>query len=106
MGTGMTTSQALIEIADGIAAALNEQTVAATNKSIPKRIEFLAAQCAGLSTYAAEKAHKIARLAEIFYSERRHESYPGGAQALWQEITHELLKRITQDAQTRKNHGD
>lgn len=106
MGTGKTTSQALVEIAEGIASALKDQPYAAENKFIPNRIRALAAQCAAHSTYAAEKAYEIAQLAEIFYSERRHEKHQGGAPALWNDMNHTLLKRITQEAEDRKKHGD
>lgn len=100
------TSEILNKIAAEIESALNEQDYASPNEYIPKRIRFLAAQLSSRDRYAAEKAYKIAELATIFYSSRKHAKYPGGPKALWAEMTYDLLERIRSQANTRQFHGD
>lgn len=102
----MKTSEVLIKIASEIESALNEQDFASPNDHIPKRVRFLAAQLSGHDRYAAEKAYKIAELASIFYSARKHAKYRGGPEALWAEMTFDLLGRIRSQASARQVHGD
>lgn len=106
MGTDINTSTVLLKIADEIEAVLNEGQIPTPNLVIPKRIRFLAAQIAAHDRYSAEKAYRIAELADIFYSARKHSKYPGGHTALWHEMTCDLLGRIRNQAGTRQFHGD
>jgi hypothetical protein len=106
MGTDMKTSAVIEQVAAQIEAALNGQPYAAANASIPRRVRFLAAQLSGRDHYAAEKAYRIAELAQQFYSARKHAKYPGGAEALWAEMTHDLLGRIRSQARSREAGGD
>ena len=100
------TSEVLIQVVREIEDALNEQSVAGPNERIPKRVRFLASQLSGRDRYAAEKAYKIVELAGIFYSTRRHAKYSGGADALWAEMTYDLLNRIRSQARTHEAQGD
>jgi len=100
------TSEVLTQVASEIEAELKKQSYAAPNESIPRRIRFLAGQLSGHDHYAAEKAYKIAELAGIFYSARKHAKYRGGPEALWSEMTFSLLGRIRSQAITRQAHGD
>lgn len=99
-------SEVILKIAAEIESVLNEHPIAIANPSIPKRIGFLATRLNGVDNYAAGKAHKIAQLAEIFYSDRKHKKYAGGAEALWSEMTFGLLNVIKSHAHLRKEHGD
>lgn len=85
---------------------LNEHPFAIANPCIPIRIGFLATRLSGVDNYAAGKARKISQLAEIFYSDRKHKKYAGGAEALWSEMTFSLLNAIKSQARLHKEHGD
>ena len=97
-------SEIITDVAAEIEAELNKQASAYPNQTIPNRIRFLAAQLSGYDHYAAEKAYQIAGLAAIFYSDRKHTKYPGGSNAIWYEMTFDLLGRIKSQARTRKEH--
>jgi hypothetical protein len=102
----MKTSERIVKVAAEIEAALNEYPIPVPNQVIPNRIRFLAAQLSGYDHYAAEKAYKIAELASIFYSARKHTKYRGGSDALWTEMTFDLLSRIRSQARNREAAGD
>lgn len=100
------TSEVLIRVASEIEAVLHEHPIATPSEFVPRRIRFLAAQLSGCDSYASEKAFKIAELAGIFYSARKHAKYRGGPDALWTEMTYDLLGRIRSQASTREAQGD
>ncbi len=102
----MKTSEVIFQVASDIEAELNKQSMPGPNETIPKRVRFLAAQLSGRDSYAAEKAYKIAELAGIFYSARKHGKYPGGYQALWTDMTYDLIGRIRSQGRVREGHGD
>lgn len=106
IGTDIKTSENILKIALEIEAVLNDYPFSTPNHFIPQRIRFLAAKLNAFDHYAAEKAYKIAERADSFYSARKHAKYPGGAEALWSEMTFDLLGRIKSQAQVRKDHGD
>lgn len=59
-----------------------------------RHVKFLCnSLCLG-DPYIAEKAGEIAYLAERFYSVRKHNSYPGGADGIYNKIVHSLVGRI------------
>lgn len=100
------TSQVIFRVASEIETELNKQSMPGPNTSIPKRVRFHAAALSGRDSYAAEKAYRIAELAGIFYSARKHWKYPGGHQALWTDMTYDLLGRIRSQGRVREGHGD
>jgi hypothetical protein len=102
----MKTSQKIIKAAAEIEAALKTYPMPLPNQAIPNRIRFLAAQLSGCDRYAAENAYKIAELASIFYSARKHMEYNGGSDVLWTEMTIELINRIRNQAKSREAVGD
>jgi len=64
------------------------------NPKALSRIRFLAAQMSGRDSYISEKASRLAELAGVFYSERRHARHQGGASGLLTEIAYDLPNRI------------
>jgi hypothetical protein len=100
------TSELILKIAAQIEEVLNKNPIAAPNDFVPVRIRFLASHLGARDHYAAEKVFKIAELATIFYSARKHTKYRGGSDALWVEMTYDLINRIRSQANTRNAHGD
>ncbi len=102
----MKTSESIIQAVSEIERILNANPAAASNPFVPRQIRFIANQLGGHDTYAAEKAHRIAELSEIFYSARKHMKYPGGAASLRAEMIFDLIERMRSQAQARKTNND
>ena len=97
----MNTSDEIESVAAAIETLLHANRLAVANTSMPARIKFLAARLSSCDHDAAEKAYEIASLASIFYSARKHMTYPGGSERLWAQMTFELLGRIRGRARSR-----
>lgn len=68
----------------------------------PQRLSAAVVHCRrlrGYGGYVGEKAAKIERLAACFFSNRRHEQCPGGADAIKASITEQLLEGIREEAE-------
>ena len=106
MGTDIKTSEFLLNIVAQIKTLLEENPVATPNPSVVNRLNFLASQASAKDQYAARHIYKIAELADIFYSDRKHEKYRGGADRLWAAMTFDHLGRIKSQASNREMKGD
>lgn len=82
---------------------LNRHDYAEPNPNAVRRLRFLAAQLAGIDAYIGEKAARIASLADIFYSDRKHLRHPGGAKSLHTEMSYDLPNRIRGQINTLKS---
>lgn len=102
----MKTSEKIDEIANEIGELLGKNRIPAPNAHVIQQIRFLASQLSAIDTYAAGKAYDIFDKAEIFYSQRKHWKYQGGTDKLYVDMTFDLLNRIKQQAETRRNSGD
>ena len=100
------TSDQITKIADEIEKVLQENDMPAANQTAINRLRFLAQELHGVDNYTAEKAHKIARHAEQFYSTRKHENYRGGADQLYTDMKFDLLRRIRGQAENRQAVND
>ena len=84
-------SAQLQRLVDDVEKLLRENDLAIPNPYVPKRIRFLATMMRPLNGYAGRKCDDIAYKADIFYSDRKHKNYQGGADALYAEMTFSLL---------------
>ena len=78
----------ILGVAAEIESVLSDNDLSIANPMAIKRLEFLATSMAGIDHYAYRKASKIASLAVLFYSDRKHLNYHGGADALYHEMRH------------------
>ena len=95
----MSASDQILGVAAEIENVLSENDLSIANSVAVKRLQLLATSMAGIDHYAARKASKIASLAVLFYSDRKHRSFPGGADAIYHEMRHALLGTIRSQAQ-------
>lgn len=95
-----------MEIASEIEALLQKNDSPNPNPVAIKKLSSLANQIQPWDSYAGEKAHKIVSLANIYYSDRKHFKYPGGAENLYVEMSFDLLNRIKRQAEIYKSKGD
>lgn len=68
------------------------------NPAVLKRLRFQLRQISSLDNYIGEKAGEISELMGIFFSARRHATYPGGPDEVYSRIVHDLFGRIRQRA--------
>lgn len=100
------TSVQLFELADEIERTLTEHAAPMPDPDAVRRLKFIETRLGGLDSYAAEKAGQIREAAERFYSVRKHQSHPGGADGLYTKMRHSLLPRIRTQARNRQSRGD
>ena len=86
----------VLETLDAIAEHLKRNDLPKINGSALSQLSFLTAQISGFDYYISEKAARIASLGGVFYSETAHRQHPGGAEALWVEMSYDLPNRIRQ----------
>lgn len=86
------------KLVDEFEADLEENSAAMENEPVLRRLKFSLRKIAGYDPYIAEKASAIEEYLKIFFSSRRHKQYPGGADAVYSKIVHDLLGRIKQQA--------
>lgn len=97
--------QKALKYLEEIEQILNRHNYAEPNPNAVRRIRFLATQLLGIDAYIAEKASRIASLAAIFYSDRKHLRHPGGAQSLHTEMSYDLPSRIRGQISTLKGRA-
>ncbi|MGA3683769.1 hypothetical protein [Pseudomonas graminis] len=86
--------QRVLTSLDEIEAILSQHDHPEPNPKALSRIRFLTAHMTGHDPYISEKASRIADLAGVFYSERKHAGHQGGASTLLVEIGYDLPNRI------------
>ncbi|WP_230951408.1 MULTISPECIES: hypothetical protein [Burkholderia cepacia complex] len=82
----MKTSEQILKIADDIERIIRENDVAIANPSAIRQLEFQYNLMRAHCLYCAEKAGKIATLGKDFYSARKHQSHPRGADGVLRDI--------------------
>jgi hypothetical protein len=94
----MDTVSLIRERVDKLEAFFKENAYAMEHPHALQQMKFLCTSLCVGDSYIAEKAARISQLAERFYSTRKHQSHPGGADGIYAEIVHSLVPRIRQQA--------
>jgi hypothetical protein len=90
----MRTSEKIIERVAELEVFFKENAYAMPNEPVLKKVKFLCTSLCIGDSYVSEKAEEIAGLSVIFFSDRKHNNYPGGADELYNKIAIDLIGRI------------
>ncbi|MGS1052056.1 hypothetical protein ACVCIC_25165 [Burkholderia glumae] len=101
----MKTSEKIRQIADDIERIIRENDLAIANPSAIRQLEFQYNLMRPYCSYCAEKAGKIATLGKDFYSARKHQSHPRGADGVLRDI-HTNLESIRSWSQVWEDKGN
>ncbi|VVE87582.1 hypothetical protein PBR20603_01518 [Pandoraea bronchicola] len=82
----MKTSEKIRQIADAIEKIIQDHDLAIADQAAIGKLEFQYGLMRAHCHYCAEKAGKIATLGKTFYSARRHQTHPRGAEGVLREI--------------------
>ncbi|WP_246189111.1 hypothetical protein [Pandoraea anapnoica] len=103
--SAMKTSAQIREIADDIEKIVRENDLAVANPSAIRQLEFQYGLMRAHCHYCAEKAGKIATLGKTFYSARKHQKHPRGAEGVLREM-HMNLDSIRSWAEVWEDKGN
>jgi len=87
-------SKSILALTDKLESFFKENAYPMKNEAVLRRIKFLCGQLGAHDYYVAENAAEIDYLAERFFSARKHATYPGGADEIYNRIARFLLPRI------------
>lgn len=103
MSIGTEDLEKILKSTDAIEKLLNGLPPIA-NPAALSEIRMHCTQMRGMDSYISEKAGRIEEKAGQYLSARKHAKHPGGAFALRDEITADLLNRIRQQIRTLKQN--
>jgi hypothetical protein len=101
----MKTSERIIDVANSMAKVFEDYPYASPEPAALARLKSLAQEMPRVCFYCRETAQKVVSLANDFYSERKHQRYPGGPSDIQREVD-DLLDRIRDEADKWATQGD
>jgi hypothetical protein len=87
----------ILGLCDEVEALLRDAAPVADDYRL-QRIRFLTARLCGRDTYITEKANRLASQAGVYFSARKHQKVPGGADGVMAEMRYRLLGSIREQA--------
>lgn len=90
----MTHLEEILKLLDQLTELMKNHDLPKANPAVLRKVQTLCIRMKGEDHYITEKADCIERLAEKFFSINKHESYPGGTDALHCAMTHDIPNRI------------
>ena len=90
----MTTSKLIVETAKELELFFKDNTALRKNDPALQRVKQYCAKLSACDSYVAEKAGEIKYLSSLFFSARKHNALPGGADEIYHRIVDDLLNRI------------
>jgi hypothetical protein len=94
----MKKSEFILKIASEIEAVIDVNRIPITNPSVVARLSNLVHQLRGVDHDASEDGRRLLQVAEIFYSQRKHEKYRGGSEQAYSDMTYQHLLRLKDTA--------
>lgn len=91
--------------ADQLENILKDNDVPRENPEVVSAIERIARSMNGVSSYSYEKAAELSSWADIYYSARKHQKYPGGARELYRIMLYVLIGSMRDDADMFENNA-
>lgn len=101
----MKTSEKIRQIADDIEKIIREHDLATPDQAATGKLEFQYGLMRAHCHYCTEKAGKIATLGKTFYSARKHQKHPRGAEGVLREM-HMNLDSIRSWAEVWEDKGN